>query len=64
MLRRIVGIAHVEDLESIPDNQTRAICEERGLDIAKFLITSASSMNSIDSAVHIARTKQPQGHKA
>jgi 5-methylthioribose kinase len=61
MLRRIVGIAHVEDLETIKDDQTRAICEIRGLEIAKFFIKSVSSITTIEGAIHIAREKQPQG---
>jgi 5-methylthioribose kinase len=61
MLRRIVGIAHVEDLESIKDDQTRAICEIRGLQIAKMFIKSASDITTIEGAIHVAREKQPQG---
>lgn len=60
MLRRIVGIAHVEDLESIEDAQTRAICEARGLEIAKVFIKKASSIATIDDAIQVARDKQPQ----
>jgi 5-methylthioribose kinase len=61
MLRRIVGIAHVEDLESIKDDQTRAICEIRGLNIAKMFIKCASEITSIEGAIHVAREKHPQG---
>jgi 5-methylthioribose kinase len=38
MLRRIVGIAHVEDLESIEDLELRSRCERRGLRIARAFI--------------------------
>lgn len=61
MLRRIVGIAHVEDLETIKDDQTRAICEIRGLEIAKMFIKSASDITTIEGAIHVARVKEPQG---
>lgn len=60
MLRRIVGIAHVEDLESIEDPQTRAICEARALEIAKIFIKQSSTFASIDDAIQLAREKQPQ----
>jgi 5-methylthioribose kinase len=57
MLRRIVGIAHVEDLESIQDADVRAKCERRGLEIAKTFIKNSSSFNSIDEAIALAKSK-------
>jgi 5-methylthioribose kinase len=51
MLRRIVGIAHVEDLESIQDPDVRAQCECKGLKIAKEFIKHAKSFSSIDEAI-------------
>ena len=54
MLRRIVGIAHVEDLESIEDLNVRASCERHGLEIAKALIKTAASVNSMDEAIELA----------
>jgi 5-methylthioribose kinase len=59
MLRRIVGIAHVEDLDSIHDDQTRAICEIQGLHIAKTFIKSPPT--TIEGAIHVARITNPQG---
>lgn len=38
MIRRIVGIAHVEDLESISDADTRSNCEKRSLLFARTLV--------------------------
>lgn len=58
MLRRIVGIAHVEDLDSIEDADVRAQCEHRGLTIAKAFIKSAASFETIDDAVKFARESQ------
>jgi 5-methylthioribose kinase len=55
MLRRIVGIAHVEDLESIEDADVRAKCERRGLNIAKTLIQNAASFGSIHDVIDFAR---------
>jgi 5-methylthioribose kinase len=55
MLRRIVGIAHVEDLESIADADARAKCERRALNMAKTLIKKASTFASIEDIVELAR---------
>lgn len=60
MLRRIVGIAHVEDLESIEDPDVRARCERHGLEVAKIFIKTASSIESIQDAIDIARSKKPK----
>ena len=57
MLRRIVGIAHVEDLESIVDVELRSKCERRGLEVAKIFIKTAPSIESIQAAVEIAKSK-------
>lgn len=55
MLRRILGIAHVEDLESIEDQNMRAECESRALSLARILITDRMSFSSFDDVVRIAR---------
>ena len=55
MLRRIVGIAHVEDLESIADPDVRARCERRALILAKTFITTAASFESMDDVIRLAR---------
>jgi 5-methylthioribose kinase len=60
MLRRIVGIAHVEDLESIEDKDVRAQCERHGLEIAKtFIKSAASSFTSVEQVIQLARTLRP-----
>jgi 5-methylthioribose kinase len=38
MIRRILGLAHVEDLESIKDEKTRAQCERRALTFARAIL--------------------------
>jgi 5-methylthioribose kinase len=43
MIRRIVGIAHVEDLESIKDEEKRAACEVRALNLGMRLILASAS---------------------
>ncbi|MFZ1935594.1 MAG: S-methyl-5-thioribose kinase [Thermoguttaceae bacterium] len=39
MIRRILGLAHVEDLESIPNPEIRAACELRALMLARRMLT-------------------------
>jgi 5-methylthioribose kinase len=38
MTRRILGLAHVEDLESIADPDLRASCETRALRLARSMM--------------------------
>ncbi len=58
MLRRLVGTAHVEDLECIGDIELRAQCERHGLEIAKELIKNASMLKSINVVTMMACDKQ------
>lgn len=47
MIRRVVGISHVEDLEGIEDRPTRARCESHAVALGKRLVF-ASSGGSVD----------------
>ncbi|KAK1417538.1 hypothetical protein QVD17_26667 [Tagetes erecta] len=47
MIRRIVGVAHVEDFESIGDPVKRADCERSALDFAKMLMKKRRNFNTI-----------------
>lgn len=47
MVRRILGLAHAEDLESITDPDRRAICEKRALGMARDLILNRKKIESI-----------------
>ena len=47
MIRRIIGIAHVEDLESIQDADRRADCERLALKIARELVVNGSNFPTI-----------------
>ena len=47
MIRRIVGFAHVIDLESIQDLEQRAACEARALTMARTLLTQPTQFRSI-----------------
>ena len=54
MIRRIVGLAHVEDLESIADRSRRAAAERRALRLARELIVTRTSFQTIDQLVAAA----------
>jgi 5-methylthioribose kinase len=56
MIRRILGLAHVEDLESIEDPARRAACEKPALALARELILQARDYGSIADVTAAART--------
>lgn len=47
IIRRIVGLAHVEDFESIPESHLRATCEAGALLVARQLVVGASEVIGI-----------------
>ncbi|XP_041011109.1 methylthioribose kinase-like [Juglans microcarpa x Juglans regia] len=51
MIRRIVGVAHVEDFESITDARKRADCEHRALEVAKLLLKERRNFHAITEVV-------------
>ena len=51
MIKRIVGVAHVEDFESIADAAKRANCERGALHFAKLLIKERRTFKSISQVV-------------
>ncbi|XP_037474907.1 methylthioribose kinase 2-like [Triticum dicoccoides] len=51
MIRRIVGIAHVEDFDSIEDASKRASCERRALDCAKAILKGRRQFESIEQVI-------------
>ncbi|GJT17851.1 methylthioribose kinase-like protein [Tanacetum coccineum] len=55
MIRRIVGVAHVEDFESITDLVKRADCERRALDFAKMLMKKRRNFNTITDVISAAQ---------
>jgi 5-methylthioribose kinase len=46
MIRRIVGIAHVADLETIEDPSVRSQCEKKSLTLGKRLVVASNSSGS------------------
>jgi len=53
MMRRILGIAHVEDIEGIVDPQQRAIAERLALQIGARWVTERASFNSVEDLINI-----------
>ncbi|KAJ4966301.1 hypothetical protein NE237_018150 [Protea cynaroides] len=51
MIRRIVGVAHVEDFESIQDAGKRADCERKALNFAKMLMKERRGFKTINEVV-------------
>ena len=51
MIRRIVGIAHVSDIDSIEDDAARAIAEKAALAIGRSLIVGRQRVTSIDELI-------------
>ncbi|MDB5517780.1 MAG: mtnK, partial [Tardiphaga sp.] len=47
MVRRILGLAHVEDLESIEDPRIRAACEMKALGLARDLMLERTAIGDI-----------------
>src|SRR5215470_7108981 len=55
MIRRILGLAHVLDLESIKDPDRRAQCERRALRLARALMVERGRFGSIQEVTQAAR---------
>ncbi|XP_076935601.1 methylthioribose kinase-like [Bidens hawaiensis] len=53
MIRRIVGVAHVEDFESIVNPVKRSDCERRALDFAKMLMKKRRNFNNITDVISV-----------
>ena len=56
MARRILGLAHVEDLESIEPPALRAACEGRALDLARALVVERRAIGTVAEASARARS--------
>lgn len=55
MIRRILGLALVEDLESIADPARRAICERKALRLARTLVVEGAKFAGVADVVEAAR---------
>ncbi|RKP54164.1 S-methyl-5-thioribose kinase [Cohnella endophytica] len=56
MVRRIVGLAHVADIDRIPNDETRAKAQRLALSIGTALIKQNRQATSIDQLIDIAET--------
>ena len=52
MIRRILGLAHVEDLESIADPDLRAGAERKVLTLGRQLVMTRNSMTRFADVLH------------
>ena len=56
MIRRILGLAHVIDLEHIENPDSRARCEKRALRLARELVVNTDTYPAISDVSNLART--------
>jgi 5-methylthioribose kinase len=54
MIRRILGLAHVEDLESIADPARRAICERKALRLGRALVVGGAKFSGVADLIEAA----------
>lgn len=54
MIRRIIGISHVEDFETITDIPLRVACEARALELARILLLERTSISGVQDIVNLA----------
>ena len=55
MHRRILGLAHNADFETIADTDRRAICEARALRLGRQLIRTRRTIRGMDEVCALAR---------
>jgi 5-methylthioribose kinase len=54
MIRRIVGIAHVEDFERLSDPETRARCERKALEFGRRMLVYPEHLRDVGTLCAIA----------
>lgn len=54
MIRRIVGVAHVADMDRIEDAEVRAKCEGRALEFGRKIMVGRKAFKDIDAVVDLA----------
>ena len=55
MVRRVLGIAHVEDLETITNENLRAKCERKALSLGRIMITTRKNFSDLNDITGLAR---------
>ncbi|MDZ4095142.1 MAG: S-methyl-5-thioribose kinase [Paracoccaceae bacterium] len=61
MIRRIIGISHVEDFEAIRNVPLRAACEARALTAARLLLLNRTTLTGPDDIVTLVQEVQVRG---
>ncbi|MEO1700793.1 MAG: S-methyl-5-thioribose kinase [Pseudomonadota bacterium] len=61
MHRRILGLAHVAELDTIADEDERAILEERALRLGRSLVLNRKAIGGVDRVVAMARQMETGG---
>ncbi len=61
MIRRILGLAHVEDLELIADPERRAHCETKALRLARELLVRPQDFSGVADVAAAARAARGKG---
>lgn len=56
MIRRLVGIAHVEDMDSIADPDVRGRCERKALNCGKALVKQRFALKSISDVLALVKS--------
>ncbi|WP_274435691.1 S-methyl-5-thioribose kinase [Alicyclobacillus sp. ALC3] len=59
MMRRIIGLAHVADMESIADENARAKCESLALNIGSSWVMASGSIRHIDDLLSMMTQARP-----
>jgi 5-methylthioribose kinase len=62
MIRRILGLAHVEDLESIKNPETRSRCEQNALRLGRQLVVNAARFENPQPICDLAACILHQSH--
>ncbi len=60
MMRRILGLAHVPDLDSIPDDRDRAVCESLALNAARAWLMNRHTITSIKDLTDMLTAAKPR----
>jgi 5-methylthioribose kinase len=55
MIRRILGLAHVEDFESISDPELRAGCEREAVGLARDMLLNRGAYVTVEALIRAAR---------
>ncbi|MEK7356988.1 MAG: S-methyl-5-thioribose kinase, partial [Bdellovibrionota bacterium] len=58
MIRRILGLAKVADLETIADLKVKAACETKSLRMARELMVNSKTIRDIEGVAELAKRMQ------